>query len=302
MILMDKSVQDSDLRVARQQELGNGVLPNLPTDTDGAREVDRPVDRQGAGGADPKMLLPDVQSASEARAWAERLAEADSRVILWVDSLWGTFDSERIVDELKSFVTGACCDADGFLWRFIEAFQLYPEFVLPDRDDMNDTTHFLRSFRRFVAGVCARRGIPFHDPNGAERGLEEVRVEAADLLLVPRGRITERGMRRNIRAAVTHLVGEEDTTANDETALLAASAARLAAAQLWQWVRHETGVLDVGRIVTPMLFESLLEEELGAMGGGQQRIAAAEALSATVLCESFTMHAFCDTATGPAQQ
>ena len=61
------------------------------------------------------------------------------------------------------------------------------------------------------------------------------------------------------------------------------------------------GVLDVGRIVTPMLFESLLQEELGSTGGGQDRIAAAEALSATVLCESFTMHAFCDTATGPAQ-
>ena len=108
-----------------------------------------------------------------------------------------------------------------------------------------------------------RRGTILRDPDWPEIGSGEVPIEAADLLLVPRGRITERGMRLNIGTALAHLGGHRDHP-DEPTALRAASAARLAAAQLWQWVRHETGVLDVGRIVTPALFEALLDKELAA--------------------------------------
>ena len=302
---MDINSQDGDLRAARQQAIADGALPDFSTETAKAHEAEWRVARQPADDASSSLILPDVQSVSEARAWVARLesseSAADGDVLLWVDSLWGTFEFENILYELRDFVTAAHCDADGFLYRFVEAFQLFPEFVLPDRDDMNEATHFLRSFRRLVGSTCARRGAAFSDPGWSGYGPDEVRIEAADLLLVPRGRITERGMRRNINTALGYLSRHQDEAGGDEKELQIQSAARLAAAQLWLWVRHETGVLDVGRIVTPALFQSLLDAELeGREGLG----AAAEALSATVLSESFTMHAFCETAShsGPAKQ
>ena len=86
--------------------------------------------------------------------------------------------------------------------------------------------------------------------------------------------------------------------------LQVASAGRLAAAQLWPWVQHDTGVLDVGHIVTPALFEALLEEEAQEASDLEAPGEAAETLSATVLGESFTMHAFCEGASlsGPEKQ
>lgn len=272
-------------------------MPDFSAETAKVREAGWRVECRRAHDAAATLILSDVESASEARAWAERLESgalaADGGVLLWVDSLWGAFEVDNILYELRRFLAAVHCDADGFLFRFIEAFQLFPEFVLPDRDDMNEATHFLRAFRRLVGATCARRGARFSDPDWCATGTDDARIEAADLLLVPRGRITERGMRRNIRTALDYLVRDRDTTGGGETELRVRSAARLATAQLWQWVRHETGVLDVGRIVTPALFESLLEAELDDREG---LAAAAEALSATVLCESFTMHAFCETA------
>ena len=307
MILIDIETRDVDLRSARQAAIANGVLPDFPAASAAVRDTEWRVDKPPAQAADAPLLLPDVQSASEAGAWARRLAgramDGEPGVVLWVDSLWGAFEFENILYELKGVVAGAYCDLDGFLFGFIEAFQQFPQFVLPDRDDISEATHFLRSFRQIAASACLRRGTTVRDPNWPEIGSGEVPIEAADLLLVPRGRITERGMRQNIRTALGYLSGNRDDT-DDGAALRAASAARLAAAQLWQWVRHETGVLDVGRIVTPALFESLLAEELDAADDRQALIAAAAALSATVLGESFTMQAFCEAAghPGPLKQ
>ncbi len=41
-----------------------------------------------------------------------------------------------------------------------------------------------------------------------------------------------------------------------------AATAEISRAQVWQWVHHETGVLDEGRNVTYELFKTLLGEEL----------------------------------------
>ena len=307
MILIDIETRDVDLRTARKAAIADGELPDFPAGSAAVRDTEWRVEQQAANAADATPLLPDVQSASEAGAWARRLVkegmDGDSGVVLWVDSLRGAFEFESILYELKDAVAGAYCDLDGFLFDFIETFQEFPQFVLPDRDDINEGTHFLRSFRQLVAATCLRRGTTVRDPDWPEIGSGEVPIETADLLLVPRGRITERGMRQNIRTALAYPGGSRDD-ADDAAALRAASAARLAFAQLWQWVRHETGVLDVGRIVTPALFESLLKEELDASDDGRALDEAAEALSATVLGESFTMHAFCEAAAqpGPVRQ
>ena len=96
---------------------------------------------------------------------------------------------------------------------------------------------------------------------------ERAPVTADDLLQTLRGKITRNGMRDNLRILLRYLpaVSEGRGTVVLSGQLHDADSARLALAQLWQWVRHATGVLDEGRkIDTAMIREMLDEEEGGA--------------------------------------
>ncbi len=44
-----------------------------------------------------------------------------------------------------------------------------------------------------------------------------------------------------------------------------AATAEISRAQIWQWVHHETGVLDEGRNVTYAYFKALLREEMDSV-------------------------------------
>ncbi len=101
--------------------------------------------------------------------------------------------------------------------------------------------------------------------NQLDRLLDEVNVSAADLLQVVKGKITEAGLRNNINVAVQYMAawlgGNGCVPLNN--LMEDAATAEISRAQLWQWVHHETGVLDEGRNVTYGLFKSLMREEMG---------------------------------------
>lgn len=169
-----------------------------------------------------------------------------------------------MLDGLEEPVDMVELDHDGFLLDLIRTHPERPEYVLPDRADMTPNTHCLRSFSQRVQDACRDRGIDVGGDLAPTFETDSQPVVEADLLLVPKGRITKRGISEAIR---TFFEGH-------------GSAARLAAAQLWQWVHLPTGVLDEGRIVTEELFRELLAGETGAAG---------HELAEIVLSESFTM-------------
>jgi malate synthase len=193
--------------------------------------------------------------------------------VMRVDSVPAAFELEHRLFEQKDHVTTLHCDHDGYLLSFIETFREHPEFVLPDRADMTPRTHFLHSLSQLVVSVGQRRGAAVTGDVDVSSHLHLDRIEAADLLLVPRGRITERGIRQNICTAL----------------LQTGTVAALARAQLWQWVRHETGVLDEGRIVTGELFATLLEDELAEIGSDDVPAEAAQDLAGMVLSEELSL-------------
>jgi len=105
-------------------------------------------------------------------------------------------------------------------------------------------------FRRLLHG--GRQARPARDGS---------RITAADLLQPPTGKITEAGVLANLELV---LAGHAATRAGRAVLELggryrAAPEIGLAADQLWQWVRHETGVLDDGRIIDEPLFQELLD-------------------------------------------
>jgi len=296
LIIIIKDKFDQALRSSRQHAVEAGEFPDFRADTAALREGEWRVASPCGCDSGPAHYLAGLQSAGEAEAWRDSL-EVDAPIrgtgiILWLDSIWAAFEAEEILHALKDLVCKVVCDSDGYLFSFIETFSVYPEFVLPDRADITPGTHFLESFTRLVGTVCRRREVAAVGVTGEESVLRG-RVEAADLLLVPRGRITEQGIRQNIRLALTWFDGgTEGLQADDEAQLRRRSAARLAAAQLWQWINHDTGVLDEGRIVTGQLFEHLLADEASTARSSKNAPGGADILAGTVLARSFNMSAF----------
>ncbi|MDZ7643533.1 MAG: hypothetical protein U5K76_04435 [Woeseiaceae bacterium] len=102
-------------------------------------------------------------------------------------------------------------------------------------------------------------------PHGHQRhrAREDIHIEGADLTQITTGKITEHGLRQNLRIA---LAGLAYSAAGEPAFTLAGHAehgasVELAAAQLWQWVHLPTGILAEGRIIDADLFDAWLAEE-----------------------------------------
>jgi malate synthase len=90
-------------------------------------------------------------------------------------------------------------------------------------------------------------------------------VNAQDLLITPKGIITEDGMRLNINVSLQYLEawlnGVGCVPINN--LMEDAATAEISRAQLWQWIHHPNVRLFDGRKVTMELYKKLLAEELG---------------------------------------
>ncbi len=100
--------------------------------------------------------------------------------------------------------------------------------------------------------------------NQIDRQRDDVCASADELLSVPDGSITEHGLRTNISIGVQYM--ESWLGGNGCVPLYNlmedAATAEISRTQVWQWIRHDKGVLDDGRKISVELFRALLGEEL----------------------------------------
>jgi malate synthase len=101
-------------------------------------------------------------------------------------------------------------------------------------------------------------------PNQLDRRRDDVAVSAEQLLEVPRGQITESGLRSNIRVGLQYIeswLGGLGCVPIDNL-MEDAATAEISRSQVWQWVHHPRGILGDGRKVTSALVHQLAEQEL----------------------------------------
>ncbi len=128
-------------------------------------------------------------------------------------------------------------------------------------------------------------------PNQLHRLRDELRVGAADLLAVPRGTITEAGLRRNIYVAIVYLeawLGGRGCVPIHHL-MEDAATAEISRSQIWQWVRHRA-LLQDGRPVTVKLYHALRDQELAVIQGevGEARWSRGRHLGAAALMDRLT--------------
>ncbi|MGE0479988.1 MAG: malate synthase A [Phycisphaerae bacterium] len=134
-----------------------------------------------------------------------------------------------------------------------------------EADDGHDGTWVAHPGLVSLARECFDARMP--TPNQIARRRDDVRVAARDLLAVPTGTITEEGVRTNIRVGVQYL--EAWLGGNGCVPLYNlmedAATAEISRTQLWQWIRHPTGVLADGRKLTGALFRSTMSDEMSVL-------------------------------------
>jgi malate synthase len=101
-----------------------------------------------------------------------------------------------------------------------------------------------------------------------ERTRDDVVVTADDLLRPPRGPITEKGLRDNVRIGIAYLSAWLSGTGCVplEGLMEDAATAEISRAQVWQWLRHRAR-LDDGRTVDAALVQRIVDEEARRVAG-----------------------------------
>ena len=150
--------------------------------------------RRGTG---PYFYLPKLESHREARLWNAVFGDAEDtlglargtiKCTVLIETILAAFEMHEILHELKGHIVGLNCGRWDYIFSFIKKFSRHPAFVLPDRQQVTMTTHFLRAYSQLVIRTCHQRGalaiggmaaqIPIKgDAVANERALAQVRAD-----------------------------------------------------------------------------------------------------------------------------
>jgi malate synthase len=137
-------------------------------------------------------------------------------------------------------------------------------------------------------------------PNQIACKRQDVQVGSSDLLVVPKGTITEAGLRQNLNVGIGYIeawlrgIGCVPLYHLMEDA----ATAEISRAQVWQWIRHDVELED-GRTIDAALCRQMLDQELAKWRetgrGGRYEDAArlfAELIEAPIFPEFLTVPAY----------
>ena len=107
-------------------------------------------------------------------------------------------------------------------------------------------------------------GMP--QPNQIATAMPEANITAKDLLTVPEGPVTEKGLRQNLNVGILYL--EAWLRGNGCVPLYNlmedAATSEISRTQVWQWLKNRVTLAD-GRTLTPELYQQVFDEEVGAV-------------------------------------
>ncbi len=118
-------------------------------------------------GGGPYFYLPKLEGHVEARFWADviqfsertlGLPHGSIKVTVLIETITAAFEIDEILFELREHIVGLNCGRWDYIFSYIKKFGRRADFVLPDRNSVTMTSHFLRSYSLLVIRSCHRRG------------------------------------------------------------------------------------------------------------------------------------------------
>ena len=148
-------------------------------------------------GSRPYFYLPKLEDHKEARLWNDvfnftekvfDLPTGTIRATVLIETLPAAFQMDEILYELKEHSAGLNCGRWDYIFSFIKNNQNDRGAVLPDRDQIGMTQHFMRSYSLLLIQTCHKRGthamggmaaqIPIkNDPDANDKAMTQVRAD-----------------------------------------------------------------------------------------------------------------------------
>ncbi len=213
----------------------------------------------------PRLSLPMLESHLEARLWADLLTWIEGAlgrpagwvtVTVPVETIWAAFETDELLYELRERAVGltpAWCD---YLFSLVKTFRgAGTEYVLPQRDLLDDTAPFLQAYTDLLAATAARRGLGGPGSEAAVTGKDLLNIRSVPLT------VTAPGLRSTVEVALEYLVNWLAGTGSVAIAghPVDLATAELCRSQLWQWRRNRAS-LEGGRRITGYLVVAELDE------------------------------------------
>ncbi|RZS68103.1 malate synthase [Agromyces ramosus] len=149
-------------------------------------------------GDGPYYYLPKLESHLEARLWNDVFEFAQEalgiprgtvRATVLIETIPAAFEMDEILFELREHVSGLNAGRWDYLFSLIKVFRdAGPEFIVPDRADVQMTAPFMRAYTELLVKTCHRRGavamggmaafVPNRaDPEATAVAFEKVRAD-----------------------------------------------------------------------------------------------------------------------------
>ena len=148
-------------------------------------------------GKRPYFYLPKLEHYKEATLWNDifslsekefNLPEGTIRATVLIETLPAAFQMDEILFELRTHSAGLNCGRWDYIFSFIKSLSHDGGYILPDRDQIDMTQHFMRSYSQMLIQVCHKRGahaiggmaaqIPINnDPEANHAAMEKVRAD-----------------------------------------------------------------------------------------------------------------------------
>ena len=118
-------------------------------------------------GTQPYFYLPKLESHLEARLWADifswtekhfEMVNGTIKATVLIETLPAAFQMNEILWELRSHSVGLNCGRWDYIFSFIKTLQNDRWSILPDRNSVGMTEHFMRSYSLLLIDTCHKRG------------------------------------------------------------------------------------------------------------------------------------------------
>jgi len=150
-----------------------------------------------AKGSGPYFYLPKIESHLEARLWndvfvfAQRelgIPQGTIKATVLLETILAAFEMDEILYELREHSAGLNCGRWDYIFSFIKKLKQLPNRIVPNRDQVGMTSHFMRSYSLLVIKTCHKRGvhamggmaaqIPIkNNPQANQKALAKVRAD-----------------------------------------------------------------------------------------------------------------------------
>ena len=150
-----------------------------------------------AKGSRPYFYLPKLESHLEARLWNDVFLFAQDalglpvgtiKATVLIETLPAAFEMDEILFELRDHSVGLNCGRWDYIFSLIKTFRTRPDYLLPDRNQLDMGDAFLRAYSELLIKTCHRRGTfamggmsayisRENDSDEDRQALEEIRLD-----------------------------------------------------------------------------------------------------------------------------